>query len=535
MTIRPLTAFTLAFAAGILAAVSADWLIGIGAIALIGMGVMLLVTRRPLWLLYALYTAAGVIGSLDYRVHTRLAADDISRMAPDLTTLTGVVESDPEILLRDPQSDPSALHFTLRAEEIKSGADQSDLPRTTRACSGRIEVRLALPAPKQDTYVSWSMPHYGDRLSLTGHLELPTGPRNPGGFDYRTYLAHQGIHATLFVRRPADWHIVNETGRGGSPFRKLAYAFRAAVFRHTRTGFSPEQGEVLNGILLGERTNLSPELRDDFERTGTTHILATAGLHVGLVMAMLVGLFRVLRLSRRPALLLTSLCLILYIPMTGERVAMTRAAIMALIYLGGILLEREPYLPNTLSLAALVLLVGSPQNLFDAGFQLSFGIVITVAVLGPWMQRLRDAVPMDRLRSERLRALLRFLLDLFLIACAAQIGALPLVAYYFHAISLIGVVANLLIVPVVLPIIGLGFVAIALGSVAPILATPIDRVLDVLLTYIVRMTHLLASPDWASVPIGDFASVWVVAAYGALWGGLWYLSYRRKAERKPPS
>lgn len=528
MTLRPLVKFTVAFGAGILAAASAFWLVWVGVAALACISGILLVTRRAVWLPYALYTAVGLMGSLDYGLHTRMAVDDVAAAAPCVITLTGVVDSDTELLRRDPDAGPSSARLTLRTDRFTRTFSSENLEGIGDSARGNVEVRLTLNRSLQETTVSQKVPRYGDMIVVHGRLEQPSGPRNPGGFDYRTYLAHQGIHATLSATRPEDWHVVTEAGESGSPFLTLAYTLRQCVLRHAQAGFAPERAAVLSGILLGDRANLPADLREDFERTGTTHILATAGLHVGLVMALLIGLFRGVRLAQRPALLLTLLCLALYIPMTGERVAMTRATIMAVIFLGGILLEREPYLPNTLSLASLVLLIGNPQSLFEAGFQLSFGIVISVALLMPLMQRLPKATPKETPPSRPVGVIGTFAGNIFRIALAAQIGALPLVAYYFHAIPVIGVVANLIIVPVVLPIIGLGFLATILGTVAPTLALPCDRILDSLLTYIVTTTHYLAAPDWASIPIGEFSPVWVIAAYTLLWGGAWRLSQRQE-------
>ena len=527
MSLRPLVAFTLAFGAGILAAASALWLVWVGVTALAGMSGILLVTRRVVWLPYALYTAVGLMGSLDYSLHTRTAANDVATAAPAMITLTGVVNSDTEILQKESGSGHATARLALRTTQNESAAPASpeSLPNFLQ---GTVEVRLVISSALQDTSVFRNSPHYGDTISVHGRLERPFGPRNPGGFDYRSYLAHQGIHATLLAVRPADWHIVTEAGQSGSPFLVLAYTLRHTVLRHARAAFAPERAAVLSGILLGDRANLPADLREDFERTGTTHILATAGLHVGLVMALLLGFLRGIRVPLRPALVLTLLCLALYIPMTGERVAMTRATIMAVIYLGGRLLEREPYLPNTLALASLILLVGSPQSLFDAGFQLSFGIVITVGLLMPLMQKLPKNVLKKALPSGPMGAVGKFLLNIFLIALAAQIGALPLVAYYFHAVPVVGVVANLLIVPVVLPILGIGFLASVLGTIAPWTALPCDRILDFLLAYIVAATHRIAAPDWATLPVGEFSPLYVIAAYAVLWGGAWYLSQRQK-------
>src|SRR5205823_14956360 len=101
---------------------------------------------------------------------------------------------------------------------------------------------------------------------------------NPGGFDYRAFLERRGIHATLTVRRPEDWRILRT--EGGRPWMRPVFALRRAVLQHAYHALPPLRAAVLNGILLGERGDLPGTLNDDFERTGTVHILATAGLHV---------------------------------------------------------------------------------------------------------------------------------------------------------------------------------------------------------------------------------------------------------------
>ena len=101
MTLRPLVLFALAFSAGILAAASAPWLVWVGVAATAGMSGMLLLTRRTVWLPYALYTAVGLVGSLDYSLHIRTAPNDVSIAAPCIIKLTGVVVSDVELLERE--------------------------------------------------------------------------------------------------------------------------------------------------------------------------------------------------------------------------------------------------------------------------------------------------------------------------------------------------------------------------------------------------------------------------------------------------
>ncbi len=531
MLSRPLTLFTLALTAGILfSATAGQWAVWALLTGMAGTGGIWALTRRDFWRNTALFLAAGLLGAMNFGVRSRLAADDVAQVAPNYVTLTGVVQSDVEAIDGGADKEARAARLTLAAGQADLPASASLPTGGTVRVGGNVEVRLALHSKVQETAVTQKIPRYGDTLTVRGRLELPDGPRNPGGLDYRTYLDHQGIHSTLFALRPEDWSVAAESGSRANPFLTLAYMLRQAILRHARASFSPDHAAVLSGILLGDRANLPPALRDDFERTGTTHILATAGLHIGMVVGLMLGLFRLIRIPRKPAILLTLLGLLLYIPMTGERAAVTRATLMAAVFLGGILLEREAYLPNALALAALVLLVLNPLSLFEAGFQLSFAIVITIALLLPLLRPLQKSVEEELPSPKPLRAVGRFVLNLFLIALAAQIGSLPLVAYYFHEVSLVGVFANLLIVPFLFPIIALGFLAAGLGFLSPALAAPLDKLLDFLLTYILSVAHAFASPTWAIYPTGELSPVLIVAVYVVLWGGAWIIHRKAKEE-----
>jgi ComEC/Rec2-related protein len=225
------------------------------------------------------------------------------------------------------------------------------------------------------------------------------------------------------------------------PIQAAAYALRQGVIRQMRLGLSPEHAAVMEGLLLGARGDLHEDLNDAFERTGAAHLLATAGLHVGLLAWLLLGLMRRLRLPRRPALLAVFALLPLYAIMTGGRPAVIRAVIVAEVVLLGPLLEREPNLPNALSLASLILLLLNPHSLFDAGFQLSFATVITILLLLPPTEAAVrhgcERVTCRWPRAKWLQRGLRIVATSFFLAVIAQIGAAPLVALHYHDLSLI--------------------------------------------------------------------------------------------------
>jgi competence protein ComEC len=510
MTDRPLVALTLAFAAGIgLAALALPMIV----LLLLGFLVLVVLTawtHRPVWSAAAVLVAFALLGSARYYITALRAPDDVSRLAPSTLTLTGVVCSDVE----RPQG-WRAVQLTLAAREARRGTAANMQAVLT---SGYVTARLPVAANSE-------LPRYGDLLVVTGWLAVPGGPRNPGGFDYRSFLARGGVYATLNARRPEDWRRLRGQEATGNPFLRQAFALRQAVMRHAQSALPSVQAGVLNGILLGARGDLPHALDDVFERTGTVHILATAGLHVGMVVGLLLGALRLFRVALKPALVLALLLLALYATMAGGRPSVVRAVIMAGVYLLGMLLEREPSLPNALSLAALILLLINPNNLFDSGFQLSFATVISIVLLMPLaeetLESVRKSVRGDGIGARGLRRGVETLAVCFFLAVTAQIGAMPLVAYYSNEVSLVSILANTLAVPVITLVIGLGFSAAALGAFAPLLAWPLDRALEGLLAYVVWIVQGCAALPYATINVPSPPAALVVGYYAALWSVAW--------------
>ena len=492
-----------------------------------------------------LFVLFGVVRSF---VCGLLAGNDISRLAPARLTLGGVVSSEVTVQAAGREGQSAQGRFVLTVQQARANVANGIVPVT-----GQIVVRVPL-----DSGAGSALPHYGDLVVMRGRLERPEGARNPGGFDYAGFLARQGIYATLTAHRRADWQLLSDQDsattafqRGASsrdanrflsdpfngsleekrnPLLSLAYRLREGILRHGQGAHSAEHGSVLNGLLLGDRGDLPGTLSDDFERTGTAHVLATAGLHVGLVIGLLMALLRFCRMARRPALLLAALTLILYALMAGGRPSVVRAVIMACVVLMGMLLEREPYLPNTLALAALLLIGYRPQQLFEPGFQLSFATVITLLILMPLasdtIRRSRRWVRGDWPGAEAAGMLIEGAMACLLLSTAAFLGSAPLIALYFNEVSLVSVLANLLIVPLIALILTLGFSAALLSSLHPLLALPLDRLLDPLLGWIIAVVHACSDLPYANVPCMSPPTAFVFGYYVLLWG---FAAYCRRS------
>ena len=254
---------------------------------------------------------------------------------------------------------------------------------------------------------------------------------------------------------------------GGSPnpFLRLAWQVRKAALRAVDGSLPGTDAAVLSGILIGRRVDLPPGLLADFVHTGTVHILASAGLHVGILAFWLEKLGQKLTLPRKAQSVLLIAALLLYALVCGGRPAVVRAVLMATLYFGAALFERESDGPTAVGAAALVILAIQPTALLEPGFQLSFLTIGTLAVTMPvwngfWHPRLSEIQPGWLCKSAE------WAIDGFGLSLLAQLGALPVMAAAYSEVSLTAWAANALVVPLLFLLIPVGFAGIGLWTIS---------------------------------------------------------------------
>ena len=223
-------------------------------------------------------------------------------------------------------------------------------------------------------------PKLGDEIRLTGIAEPISPPRNPGVFDLRAYLARQDVFDGIFVRYPENGTILHVSR--GNPIMRAAARARAWMRTTITRGLedSPDVTALINGMTLGLRHEAPNDIEDPFQQTGTLHLFAVAGLHVGIIAQLLWILASLLRLPRTAAAALIIPCLFFYSAITGLHVPSLRAAIMAAFLVGGIFFDRPVLALNSLAGAALLILAFDTNQLFTSGFQLSFAVVGAILV-----------------------------------------------------------------------------------------------------------------------------------------------------------
>ncbi|MGO9586033.1 MAG: ComEC/Rec2 family competence protein [Limisphaerales bacterium] len=294
----------------------------------------------------------------------------------------------------------------------------------------------------------------GQPVEVTGVISQPALPLAEGLFDYRDYLRTRGIFYQLKTSSTNDW-------RTGSPPLSqppLTDRFLNWSQRTLALGLPGEDQplRLLWAMTLGWRTALTADIAEPFLRAGTMHLFAIDGLRIALISGMLVALLRVLQVSRAWCGLVAIPLIWFYTAATGWESSAIRASVMMTIVLGGWALKRPGDTVNSLAAAAFIILLWDPRQLFEASFQLSFFVVLVIALMLPPLNKISDRLwqgdpllPAELLPRWRraLIATLRMLSRYFALSFAAWVGSIPLSAKYFHLFSPVSTPANIVAVP----------------------------------------------------------------------------------------
>lgn len=283
---------------------------------------------------------------------------------------------------------------------------------------------------------------YGDFVSVKGTLERP---RNLTEFDYATHLKRKGISITMFYPEIISldkyydslmYHNIDFFEKTKIGLYRKIFLLKSKFENAINKSISEPNASFINGILLGSRQNISDDLKEAFNKTGTTHLLAISGYNIMIISwAVLAGLIYFFR--RRTAFWLSVLVIVLFTILTGASSSVTRAAIMGLLVLFARGYGRLYNPQNSIILAGAIMVWLNPFALvFNIGFQLSFAAVLGLTYLYPYVDDQLKRIPN-----------LGNLKEIFLMTLSAQIAVAPLLIYYFKNFSIVSLPANIMVLP----------------------------------------------------------------------------------------
>ncbi len=488
-----------------------------------------LLARRRAALIAGALALAALAGALNFagRSAVRPAADagSLLELAPGGSALAVVSGRLEEITVVPGDSGQPYVRAILDVEEL--GPAGRSVP-----ASGRLRLTLE---GEEKALAPGVRP--GSRVRLPALLRAPEASSAPGGMDPRYYLATRGVW-TVGTGRAA---LCEPLGDGGpSPSAALAN-LRERLAGIVRRELPEREGALLNTLLIGWRGEMDPEEELAFTRTGTGHLLAVSGIHVMLLVGAVWWFLRMLRASPRwsaAALVLFAIC---YAELAGARAPVVRAALMASIFLGGMVLERSSDGLNSLAAAFLAILALWPRELFSTGFQMSFAAVAFIMLVTPALEeawRARRGLDPGSLAVEKREAwrarVTRYLRLSLFTSLAATLGTMPLVVACFGLISPWAALVNLAAIPIAGLALALGLVLLAVGSVAPPLAAgPAALVwgaLRLLETVVAAAERL---PGCSLV--ADAPPAWALAGFYALAAAILFTLGRRPGRWRGPA
>lgn len=429
-------------------------------------------------LLSLLLISVALLGALRYQ-STPVIPASLYKQADNLQEVTGTIVSYPE-----DRSDHTM--FIIAPDQIAS----------------KVSVTLFWKGEERPFLL------YGDRLQITG---LGKAPENFDNFDYRGYLARQGIFATMIVNSTRDIHKLGVTR---SRIMRLGDKIRHRLLARIDALLASEEAGLAHGLLFGEKGMMSKEVEDAFRRAGLMHLLAVSGLHLGIFLAALWFLLRLFGLRPRITYPLVGIAVLFILWIVGPRVSLVRAALLfAFLALGsvladcGLILRRWVSSYAGLAAAGLVLLSIRPTALWDVGFQLSFAATGAILFVFDPMFRVQQRITAVAKRAPLPTPIVSYPLLLIAISAAAQAGTAPFLAYHFHAFYPFALIANLVAIPLAtLALWGGGI--LLLVSWSP-LAVSAGKGLQLVLHSLIVCVKAISSLPGSMLPMPGWAGIWI--------------------------
>jgi competence protein ComEC len=414
--------------------------------------------------------------------------DDISYQVraenSEFITVTGKVLTEPRL------NASQRLKFWLKTTQVENGFDNQE------EVSGKLYVTVPL---LQGTGI-----YPGENLKVTGVLYLPQAANNPGSFDFKAYLARQGIFAGLqgWETIISDRHA--ETAWNWSKLRQR-------IVRSQLAGLGSPIGQLVSSMVLGNKSvDLAGDVRDRFIAAGLAHVFAASGFQVSLLLGVALKLTN--RLSSKLQLVIGLGTIFTYLGLTGLQASVLRAGLMGSGVVIAIALDTKVKPLGSLLLAATIILLFDPLLIGDVGFQLSFLATLGLIVTSPALQARLDWLPPAIATS-------------IAVPLAASIWVLPLLSYVFNSLATYSILVNIISTPLI-TVISLGGMISALAALLiPMVGSAIAWTLYYPTWWLIEITKFFTNLPGSSWAVGQISLGALLAIYGLfclVWLNQWW-------------
>lgn len=324
----------------------------------------------------------------------------------------------------------------------------------------------------------------GDYICMSGTVSVPDSATNPGTFDQYIYLRNKGYYLC----------ISNGTIESGNhrPYsiEGFLYGIKNRCTKIIDNSFDSESAGIVKAMLVADKSTLDKNIKKLYSENGIAHIMAISGVHVAIIGMTLYGFLRKLRIGRLISGTFSIAIIILYGIMTGMSSSTERAVIMLILSIAAEYFGRKTDAPTSMGFAMIIMVLGNPYVILDAGFQLSFAAITGVTVVAPQLRKLlrmfkcfiKEADEKKKQKHKKiisLRKMIIKLIDALVVGIASFITTTPVIIYYYYQFPPYSILINLIVIPLVSLVVG--------GSILVVLTGLFFTGAAVVMTYPVRL------------------------------------------------
>ena len=349
----------------------------------------------------------------------------------------------------------------------------------------------------------------GDYISFVSRLKKPKNLKNPGSFDFTTFLSRKGISLITYINNPDDVTIIKKFTEKG--LSRIIDSIRAELRNIiTKNTNDPVALGIISALVIGDQGYITPDVRKIFASTGIIHIIVVAGLHLSIITHLFYLLIKFI-LSRstwlclrtnipKLSFILSMIPMVVYIFITGAHPPVVRSGIMIAVYCFMFIINRSQSKWTGIFAAAIFILTIDPMALYSISFQLSFIAVGSIIAFMPVssfiISKLKAKIPWNH--SE----IIMSVLNILLISLFVTIGLGAVIALYFNTLPLFGIVLNVIVIPVFgYLIVPISLLASASAFVFPLLSHALFFILSFLIKEIVNVIHAISELPGASIRV----------------------------------
>lgn len=324
----------------------------------------------------------------------------------------------------------------------------------------------------------------GDYICMSGTVSVPDSATNPGTFDQYIYLRNKGYYLC----------ISNGTIESGNhrPYsiEGFLYGIKNRCTKIIDNSFDSESAGIVKAMLVADKSTLDKNIKKLYSENGIAHIMAISGVHVAIIGMTLYGFLRKLRIGRLISGTFSIAIIILYGIMTGMSSSTERAVIMLILSIAAEYFGRKTDAPTSMGFAMIIMVLGNPYVILDAGFQLSFAAITGVTVVAPQLRKLlrmfkcfiKEAYEKKKQKHKKIMSLRKMiikLIDALVVGIGSFITTTPVIIYYYYQFPPYSILINLIVIPLVSLIVG--------GSILVVLTGLFFTGAAVVMTYPVRL------------------------------------------------